>query len=162
MKLEILESTFDELSIYKKLLEDNHVYLESSVYDNGVELPSAEHRYFIAKINNQIAGTSAMSRHISKKGDIKICHRVSFTFPEFRNHGIWTALMRAKVQYCKDNNWNESNETIHHTVVKLTDMRYSKLDWNLHTAYETKTDQGKIYRAVWYTKWEFLKKFFSA
>jgi GNAT superfamily N-acetyltransferase len=157
MRLEINETSFEELSAYENMLKSENVYLDTSIYTNGVESADAVHKYFIAKINNEPAGTSSMTRHISKDNDIRICHRISFSFPKYRNQGVWKSLMKHKIQYCKYNNWNESDETVHYSIVMISDMRYRNINWNLYGAYQDNTPTGKIHRATWYTSWGELK-----
>ncbi len=145
---------------YDEMLKEHFISLSASIYKNGVESPGAVHVYFIATDTdtNTVAGISVMTRYLNtKENNIKIYHRVAYTFPEYRGKGVWKALMRHKIQYCKDHFWNENDKTTHHAVVKLTDERYANMGWHLHAAFETKVGDTRIFRATWYTNWGELK-----
>lgn len=160
MNLTISKTSLDYLRQYDDMLKENFISLDTSIYNNGVESPGAVHLYCIATDadTGNLAGISIMTRYLNRKeNNIKIYHRVAYTFPEYRGKGVWKSLMRYKIQYCKDYYWNDGDDTTHHVVVKLTDERYAKLDWRLHSAFETKVGDQKIFRATWYTSWRELK-----
>ncbi len=160
MNISISKTTLKDLMQYDDMLKENFISLGTSIYNNGVESPGAVHLYCIATDNDtgSLAGISIMTRYLNtKENNIKIYHRVAYTFPEYRGKGVWKSLMRYKIQYCKDYFWNESDNTTHHAVVKLTDERYAKMDWRLHAAFESKVGDHKIFRATWFTTWGELK-----
>jgi hypothetical protein len=158
----IQETTYDFLKSFENTLLQDDVFLDISCYTNGIEKENAVHWYFIAKINDEFAGCSALVKYFNVNDQTwKIYHRLSYTFPKFRKMGVWNALMEFKVKFCHENKINISNKTSHHVSCDLSDWRYRKTGWHLYNAKEIELKGKRIYQATWFLDWVELKQLYN-
>lgn len=161
-KLFIQETTYDFLKTFEDTLLQDNVFLDTSFYTNGIEKENADHWYFIAKINDEFAGCSALVKYFNINDQTwKIYHRLSYTVPKFRKMGVWNELMEFKVKFCYENKLNNSDKTSHHVSCDLSDWRYRKTGWHLHNAKEIQLNDKRIFQATWFLDWIELKKLYN-
>ena len=161
-KLFIQETTYEFLKLYENDLLAENVILDPSFYQNGIERENAIHAYFIATVNDEIAGCSALVKYLNVNDQKwKIYHRGSYTFPKFRKQGIWNALMTYKIRYCNEHNLNDDDRTSHHVMCDLADSRYRNTGWHLYSAKEIQLKEKKLFHATWFLDWIELKKLYN-
>ena len=160
--INIQKTNYDFLKPYENELLAENVMLDPSFYQNGIEKENAIHAYFVATINDEIAGCSALVKYLNVNDKSwKIYHRGSYTFPKFRKQGIWNALMEHKVRYCHENNLNDSDKTSHYVICDLADSRYRNDGWHLYSAKEFQLKEKKLFQATWFLDWIELKKLYN-
>jgi hypothetical protein len=145
---------------YFDQLATNNIVVDNSLYDNGVELPCAQHKYFVATTGPLILGISGMTKYRnSNSNSYQVYHRVDYTIPTLRNRGIWSELFEHKLHYCQDNLWNiTGSDTIHHVVTSIDDVRYYNLDWIHHSTFNSTITGQALPRVTWYSTWGNISK----
>ncbi len=155
----IQETSYDFLKQYEDSMLLETVLLDPSFYRNGVENKESLHKYFLATINGKPAGTSALVKYLNTNDQTwKIYHRASYTFPEYRNQGVWNALMLHKVKFCQEHSLNDSDRTSHHVSCDIKDQRYRNTGWHLHSAKESEVRGKILFQATWFLEWRDLKQ----
>jgi GNAT superfamily N-acetyltransferase len=149
----IKEVDLDFFKKYENYFSEGYIILDPNRLLK--EISSGDHRYFIAMIDNEVAGFSAMVRYFHVN-EVRVYHRAAFVFPKFRKSGVWIALMNYKIEYMKENNWCDLR-TINAVSVSESDLRYERLGWTRHDRKIQKVGDLEIPRITWYTRWENLK-----
>lgn len=156
MKLMIKETTLLFFESIEDILKEGNIVIRPNEYSDHIA--AGDHRYFSAHNKNKLVGVSAMVRFIDQVNNkTRIYHRAAWTHPDYRKTGVWTKLMKHKLNYINDFNWCENN-TIHMVTVAITDHRYRNLGWQFWNRTAQNTQTGQILRDTWYVTWGELKK----
>lgn len=154
--MEIKETTLTFFESIRDLLKEGHILIRPDEYSDHIA--SGDHRYFSAHDGDKLVGVSAMVKFVNKDDrKTRIYHRAAWTHPDYRKKGVWTALMKYKLNYINELNWCD-DKMVHIVTVATTDNRYRNLGWHFWNRTAQETKNGQILRDTWYIRWEELKE----